>query len=125
MSRPRPIKRNLLKKTNDSDSDNDDSDSETPKKKLNYEHKFQVKWLNDTRFSAWISPSKQCLSKAYCIACECEVSGSVTLLERHGNTEKHKKNLLSKNQSKKVTSFFFIRVLVRLQNLKSKWRLQN
>ena len=38
--------------------------------------------------------------------CNCELAGSVTLLERHSKTEKHMKNLESRDKSKKLTSFF-------------------
>lgn len=104
------VKMNVSSKKNprdsSSDSDDHDSGSERKRKKITYEHKFQMKWLNDKRFSPWIIQSKKCVNKPYCTACELELSGSVTLLERHVITEKHKKNVLSKSQSKKVTSFF-------------------
>ncbi|XP_068203116.1 zinc finger MYM-type protein 6-like [Palaemon carinicauda] len=103
----RPCKRDLVNIPDDPNSDeSDDSSSVTPKKKISYEHKFQLKWLQDSTFSSWIIQSKKCSNKAYCTACECEISESITLLERHGSTEKHKKNILLRNQSKKLTSFF-------------------
>lgn len=73
-----------------------------PKKRISYEHKFQKKWLNDSRFSSWISKSQYSVNKAFCNMCNCEVAGSVTLLLRHSNTAKHVKNL-KKDQSKKIT----------------------
>lgn len=96
----RPNKR-YHENTPEHSSSDDDNGSVTPKKKLTYEHKFQLKWLKDSRFADWIVQSKKCSNKAYCTACDCEISGSVSLLERHGNTDKHKKNILSKNQPKK------------------------
>lgn len=64
----------------------------TSKKRNKYEHKFQMKWLQDSRFSSWICKSPNSENKAYCNACNCEVSGSVTLLLRHTKTGKHLKN---------------------------------
>lgn len=52
-----------------------------------------MKWLQDSRFSSWIRKSPNSENKAYCNACNCEVAGSVTLLERHKNTSKHIRNL--------------------------------
>ena len=89
-----------------SDSDSNTTDEETPKKKIKYEHKFQEKWLHDSRFTAWVCRSKKSENKAFCNVCNCEVAGSVTLLERHSKTEKHLKNFQSREKSKKVTSFF-------------------
>lgn len=86
-------------------SSDEDSDAGTPKKKTKYEHKFQEKWAHDKRFSSWIRKSKNS-DKAYCSVCNCELAGSVTLLERHSKTEKHMKNLESRDKSKKLTSFF-------------------
>lgn len=86
-------------------SSDEDSDAGTPKKKTKYEHKFQEKWAHDKRFSSWICKSKNS-DKAYCSVCNCELAGSVTLLERHSKTEKHMKNLESRDKSKKLTSFF-------------------
>lgn len=89
----------------DSGSDSG-SGSESKKRKIYYDHKFQLNWLDDSRFSPWIIQSNKCTSKSYCTACEIELSGSVTQLERHVNTEKHKKNVFAKSHSKKVTNYF-------------------
>lgn len=86
-------------------SSGEDSDVGTPKKKRKYEHKFQEKWEHDRRFSSWICKSKNS-NKAFCNVCNCELAGSVTLLERHSKTEKHMKNLESRDKSQRMTSFF-------------------
>uniref|UniRef100_A0A0P4WKD0 DUF4371 domain-containing protein n=1 Tax=Scylla olivacea TaxID=85551 RepID=A0A0P4WKD0_SCYOL len=89
------------------DSDSDEG-PQTPKKKVKYDHKFQLKLLSDPKFSPWMIQSKTNPNKAFCTACDSELSGSITLLERHSLTEneKHKKNMIASNQRKKVTIFF-------------------
>lgn len=93
-------------KTPMNSSFSDSSDEGTPKKKKKYEHKFQEKWVHDSRFSSWVGKSNYSENKAFCRLCNCELAGSVTQLERHSKTEKHMKNLNSRDKSKKVTSFF-------------------
>ncbi|XP_050710711.1 zinc finger protein 862-like [Eriocheir sinensis] len=88
------------------DSDSDDEGPQTPKKKVKYDHKFQLKLLSDPKFSPWMIQSKKNPNKAFCTACDSELSGSITLLERHNLTEKHKKNMNASNQHKKVTNYF-------------------
>lgn len=77
----------------------------TSKKRIKYEHKFQMKWLQDSRFSSWIRRSPNSENKAYCNACNCEVAGSVTLLERHSSTSKHLKNMQGGDPHKKAAAF--------------------
>lgn len=96
----------LKRNTAPVDSDSDDSGPHTPKKKVTYDHKFQMKWLNDPKFSPWMIQSKRNPNKAFCNACQCEIAGSVTLLERHRSTEKHNRSMSAKQQSQRVTSFF-------------------
>jgi hypothetical protein len=77
--------------------DNSESDiNKTPEKKKCklanvYQRKFRKDWLDDERFSAWIEGSKGDENKANCMHCNCELAGGITQVERHGNTEKHKK----------------------------------
>ena len=75
----------------------DESEKETTpvKKKVNcsksYKRKLRKDWLEDERFAAWIEVSKLNESKAFCKFCKTEISGGITQVERHAETDKHKK----------------------------------
>ena len=87
-----------------------DSEKRTPEKKKpkvtkSFVRKLRQEWLEDERFASWIAVSKSNESKAFCKVCSTEIAGSITLLERHVKTEKHKKNVSSVNQCSSVTRF--------------------
>lgn len=51
-----------------------------------------------TSFSSWICERKNSYM-AFCSVCNCELTGSVILMERHSKTEKHMKNLEFRHKS--------------------------
>lgn len=62
-----------LEKESD-DIDTDDCGTETARKRVIYEHKFQVKWLQDGRFSSCLCKSKNNENKAFCTVCNCKIA---------------------------------------------------
>ncbi|CAB4054289.1 unnamed protein product [Lepeophtheirus salmonis] len=63
-----------------------------------YERKFSSKWLGDPRFSGWLGQSPYNPNKAFCQICERELAGSVTFLERHKSTNKHRTLILHRRK---------------------------
>ena len=89
----------------------DESDKEkTPEKKKTksskmYKRKLRIDWLHDERFVIWIEVSKVNENKAFCKFCKTEISGGITQVERHADTDKHKKNMSCVNKCSKLTDF--------------------
>ncbi|KAB7500375.1 hypothetical protein Anas_13704, partial [Armadillidium nasatum] len=89
------------------ESDNDCKTlKKKPKAKQRYERKVPRKLLKDPRFSFWIGTSEKNENKALCKICNCEISGGITQIERHGKTVKHLKNIKLRKQTSEVLDYF-------------------
>lgn len=56
-----------------------------------YTQRFRQEWLNDSKYSKWLSKAQGDDTKAYCKLCTCIITAKLSDLEKHRATAKHKR----------------------------------
>jgi len=64
-----------------------------PKKK--YAHKYRPEWQNKKEFKNWLRPSTKGNTYYHCLFCAGHYLGGLSAVNKHSNTDKHKKNTAS------------------------------
>lgn len=59
-----------------------------------YDKAFQCSWLRDSLFEKWLAEVKNDNTKAFCKVCKIELRAHKTDLKKHGESVKHKQNML-------------------------------
>ena len=78
-----------------------------PKKIKWYTQQFNVQWLKDPAFKDWLEQDIDDSSHSYCKCCKVILkNANKSMLLRHKNTERHKRNYESAKSTFKISQFF-------------------
>jgi hypothetical protein len=83
--------------------------STPPRKKSKAASKYLEKWEADSRFSGWLTKSKNGSSHAYCRLCNRDFRvdhGGLNDVTKHSNTAMHMSNCKAQNSMPAASNFF-------------------